>query len=1524
MLFKGLFAFTLIVIVTFTHAAGYVAEVEAPRFSYLSTSNGLAQNSVHALHVDDQGFLWLGTEEGLNRFDGHRTTLVQGQNGELLGNAIYAISQDSKQRLWLATALSGVLTLDLTSGKVQSQIDLPMMQDEEWMQYAVSFQHISERQLLIGFNEQVVLFDKQDGSYETVFSLDANDLKESHGVRYALQIDGITLVASTNGLYASSENNEDFVSLNYLPLAQQNANNQNAKYLFAQGAYVWLGTVEGLYRLSLANIKDVLEKPENKRLDAQIIDPNRNVWSIRAATKDMFYVGTDRGLFRAFTTTKQFDYILAPRKPYEDIPRKAIKSIALDQGQNLWLGTETNGALFWSPKSLAFTNVVNKDNTPLTKRINHNSIWSIHEDGDALWLGTSNGLTRYDMDTQLTQQYKKNDDEKANLLTTEISKILPADDAHLWLHSGDGIKLFNKTSGDYVDIPFADADSAALFAEYSWGLAKNDQQVFGLSDDGIIMLDTDTFQASLFEPESVGVNIALIQGIITYDEHSKLLILSASGRLYGFDPVQQSMTELHNVLDQKISVDVYPTAFLRDSRNRVWVGYGNLGLFALDGVSWQELNHYSTNSQLGTNMQFGLQEDRHGHIWYGSHKGLYQFNPDTLVSSRYSYQQGLASTEFNQGASARLSAGRFVFGAINGFTIFDPEQVSALMNTQMVSPSITAVAVGARDLGETLRTLNDRTIDLKHDDLGLSIYFSSLNFERMATELYQYRLTSEKGVSVYPVTLSNVAELSNLSGGQYVFELLNIATDSKEVAQTLYINVEYPPFLSPQAKVVYVLLAILLLGLYLLRRYQLQLIITRKSRELRIYNQRLTGALQATNSDIWEYDSLSNTITAARYKTILADCQSDQLNFNQHLAHIHPSDKLHYLEAWQEFVQAKGDKTLDLTYRIQGKNEEVHWFRDLGRLSRKAEQNKYRIIGTYTNVTESVANEQRLKLFGDAFEHTRDWVLIFDEKQQALAANNSFLRAFGLTSASKEIELDEVLQNQHEIKTRVIGRLASVKSDQRWKEEIDFYLQDRQVTALMDINCISDQHDPDVVDYYLVIMTDISEQKNAQKALERLASFDELTGLINRTLLLDRLNHSIANAKRHKTGLSVLFIDLDRFKPINDTFGHDVGDKVLVKIAERIQSSFREQDTVARLGGDEFVVVLEDISEPDIVLPMVTALLAQIEQPISVNHQPLSVSASIGVSTYPNNGDDAEQLLRNADIAMYYAKESGKNNCQFFTTDMNEVVEQEMLLANRVKGTVKNKQFRNFYQPIIDIKTNMIMGFEMLMRWPLGTEMVPPSTFIPIAEQLGLIVEVTMDAICQAIEDAAVWHRQGFDGYIAINLSAKHFNTRPQFEEILRLLAAKKLPTSCLRFEITEGLFINNNANTLDYMNEMRALGFKISLDDFGTGYSSLRYLKDFPIDVVKIDKSFVDDIGLDSATESIIRSTLTMAENLGMDTVAEGIETPEQVAFFVQTSCRYLQGYFFTKPLPAEDIKRIIMNDDFSVSVNLLDTSSS
>ena len=427
---------------------------------------------------------------------------------------------------------------------------------------------------------------------------------------------------------------------------------------------------------------------------------------------------------------------------------------------------------------------------------------------------------------------------------------------------------------------------------------------------------------------------------------------------------------------------------------------------------------------------------------------------------------------------------------------------------------------------------------------------------------------------------------------------------------------------------------------------------------------------------------------------------------------------------------------------------------------------------------------------------------------------------------------------------------------------------------------------------------------------QTLEIFSALAASSNRELFYDRLNTAIARAKRKKTEIAVLFIDIDHFKYINDTFGHDKGDLLLQKVAITLKRCLRENDTLARLGGDEFTIIIEDFNRHDDVDITANRILDAFKQPLSLNEQDLYISVSIGISFYPKDANSRSTLIKHADTAMYSAKNSGRKCLQYFQSTMENYSIKRVEIEKELRLALENKQFQLFYQPQFDIKSGRIVGAEALLRWWHPQKgLILPGEFIAIAEDTGLIIPLGEWVLQQAWSECQRWHAVGQHLRVGVNLSALQFNQVPVDLLLEEIIDHSSIDAAFLDLELTETLAMSQVNDTLESMETLKKLGIQLSIDDFGTGYSSLSYLKRFPIDRIKIDQGFVRDITSDSNDAAIVIAIIAMAHCMGLTVVAEGVETEEQLTFLTAHGCDEIQGYLIGKPVPSELFLELLKN---------------
>ena len=574
---------------------------------------------------------------------------------------------------------------------------------------------------------------------------------------------------------------------------------------------------------------------------------------------------------------------------------------------------------------------------------------------------------------------------------------------------------------------------------------------------------------------------------------------------------------------------------------------------------------------------------------------------------------------------------------------------------------------------------------------------------------------------------------------------------------------------------------------------------------------------------------------------------------------------------------------------------------------RDAAGNTTHYIAFKEDISERKRTEESMRLHAKVFETLDEGVLITDADEIILAVNPAFSRITGYMPEEALGKTPRLLSSGRQSRAFYQEMWRDLLESGSWEGELEDRRKNGEIYPVW-MNIVAVRDKDGAVTQYISVFRDITERKAAEARIRHQASFDALTGLPNRDLFLDRVDHALHTATREGTELALLFIDLDRFKEVNDTLGHLLGDELLKQVAERLLGCVRETDTVSRFGGDEFVIALEDVGGARNSAAVATKVLRAVEQPMVIGGSEVQVGASIGITHYPEDAGDAVTLLRNADMAMYRAKEAGRNTFQFYTREMNQQVQRRVTLAADLRRAIDQEALSLSYQPIVRIIDRRLIGFEALLRWEHPHEgFVSPEVFIPLAEETGLIGPIGEWVLATACRQAAAWRAQGRDWRVSVNLSTRQLSLGLSVERLQDIVADSGLETGGLTLEVTEGLMLDGSDETLAWLQGVRDLGIRLSIDDFGTGYSSLSYLKRYPMNTLKIDRSFVRDIATDPGDASLVQATLAMARSMDLEVVAEGVEDEGQLSFLEHNGCSFAQGWLFGRPMPADTIEAFL-----------------
>lgn len=561
------------------------------------------------------------------------------------------------------------------------------------------------------------------------------------------------------------------------------------------------------------------------------------------------------------------------------------------------------------------------------------------------------------------------------------------------------------------------------------------------------------------------------------------------------------------------------------------------------------------------------------------------------------------------------------------------------------------------------------------------------------------------------------------------------------------------------------------------------------------------------------------------------------------------------------------------------------------------------------DITERKKAEEELRLMAKIFEGSTDAIVITDTNSRIIDINEAFTKITGYNKTEISGKHPSILGSHKHSSDFYFDIRCQLLKTGAWCGEVWAKRKNDEIYPIwLSIYNVKDENNIDTT-HFVGIFSDITARKAAENQLRQLAHYDSLTGLANRSQFIEHLKWSIDIAKRDNKKTALMFLDLDRFKWINDTLGHLAGDKLLIEVANRLSESVREVDTVSRLAGDEFTIILSHLHDEQEAGIVAKKILNALEIPVFLEGREVFISSSIGITIYPTDAKSVNQLIKNADTAMYYAKERGRNNYQYFSHSMNQKVLDELEMETNLRQALKNQEFSLNYQPQFNLKTKEMIGLEVLLRWKhpiLG--FISPSVFIPHAEKNDLIIMIGDWVLNTACKRSMAWQKSGLKPVrISVNLSGVQLKQHDLIEKVSQVLINTKLAPEFLELELTEGVLMDNAEMTINTLGKLKKMGVRLSIDDFGTGYSSLSYLKRFPIDTLKIDQSFIKDITTDADDNAIASTIIAMAHNLRLKVIAEGVENQEQATMLETKGCDEVQGYFFSKPLTENNLCKLL-----------------
>ncbi|MBE0458718.1 EAL domain-containing protein [Pseudoalteromonas prydzensis] len=683
----------------------------------------------------------------------------------------------------------------------------------------------------------------------------------------------------------------------------------------------------------------------------------------------------------------------------------------------------------------------------------------------------------------------------------------------------------------------------------------------------------------------------------------------------------------------------------------------------------------------------------------------------------------------------------------------------------------------------------------------------------------------------------------------------------------------------------------------------------RSRQQLSISERRLKSTVEGSGDTLWDWNIKTGEVLRINDKYRMD--KNTIIDVPPNKALIHPNDIAHVeLLLKQHFAEQTA--FFEASYRIKDSFDRWHWVLDRGKIIEKdTNLNPLRMTGTVRDISQLKSTEARLNLFAKCVESLTDALAIYDKNFNLVDLNPSFLTQFG---GNRDNYLNKPFTLPGYEQSYIDDIKDTVRATEHWQQEVKLRNSERKLLPIeISIDEIKNEHNQ--ICNYVIVFSDLTERKKAESQLHNLSNRDRTTGLPNRNLFFTDLKKLAKKDNHH----ALLVFDLDNFKKINDSLGHQLGDSLLAKLAMRLNKLTREKDVFYRLGGDEFALVMSGTNDIHTITRMAKQFLAAIATPFKMAGHELVITSSVGIVLFPEDGNTPELLLKNADTAMYHAKKKG-NSYLFFNDTMNRQAVKRLQIENLMRFGLKEDHFEVYYQPKMNIRTGKFTGMEALVRFITPKKgIISPGVFIPIAEETGQIIEIGEVVLHKACRDVKAWLDEGlFNGRVAVNLSAKQFSLPDLTTRIDVILQNHALPSYFLELEITEGTVMDDPQDAIAIMRSLSARGIHLAMDDFGTGYSSLAYLKQFPLNTLKVDKAFIDDMHSERG-RNMVDSIVTIAHNLDLHVVAEGVEQADQIAILKELNCETMQGYYYSKPLSRAEFTEFLKKQQNQAALSLV-----
>ena len=1237
------FSLFFIVLPAFNSAAS----ISKASLHRLTLEDGLTQVHITRLAQDKQGYIWIGTYNGINIYDGYTISSLPGPDNDFTKFEVDELFVSNDGLIWMSLYGKGLYTFNPADKSYQ--LIIKHNTDDHSSNIWKIIEDTKRNKYWFVTNKNLQYYDAK--TQKNIHTVDFTPYLVEKQQLFNAHLYGDKLIVSAdNGLYSVDIKTKEITLLPKIPASifkqKPPSTIQFYDTAFSKDTF-YIGTNSGVFRFSALQLQNYLDKKQQTITYNVAID-DIDVWHFHL-TNEQLYVGTSQGLYRINSEQQKGQFFLKYSDHFNIVANDTVNYIISDHLGQLWLGSFTSGVYWLNPQTELITTY--HYNNQLSNSLSSDKINAVTSvDEETLWVATNNGINHIDLSKGSVQHYLTNNNLKTTNSTGIVSNIANDHLGRLWLKTTDGIVIFDTVTKKIIQPNFPEKTLSLFDIGKNWAaLTRIGQYIWMVYNRNIYKIHAGTGEyTEIKNIEVLSKNRYIWRVMKSFTQNPTDILISCSDSLWLYNDTSQKLKQIYVQKNIEKSSNTFLHSWLEDKNGLIWFSYPQVGLVALDKHTFQQkqlFNH--ENSELEPNA-YNILMDEKEYIWLASTNGLFRIKPKSKEIQRFSTLDGLVSNEFNTDAFYSLKNGLFVYGGVSGINIFDPLLLGNKRKDYFSKVNIVNINALSRPLNVPHIIPNHYQTNLSQDDFGIKIEFSDFSYGVSEKSLYKYELVGQ-GAAIE--THQNSVIFPYLDPGEYNFkvQVKSVVTGKYSQPTFLQLNVAYSTFKSPLAYSIYILIILTLFILWFRGRQLKQKELLEAHKQVVQREKRLELALSAGNSEVWDWLADNNCFIAKRY---LYDLQhkfdDDFIDFAQHCQLIHPTDQESYIAKWQKFIkEANPDIRFECTYRLKSANNQWLWYRDLGKIVAFDELGlPTKITGSYNNITNSRAIQERALCYGAAFEQTRDWVLIFDQTFEVARTNKSMADVFGWQNT--ELQLHEEINGlSHDQLEKYHQLFPFVEQLGYWSDE-EVILAPNGIEYNVITKITVSNNNVNDTKYFICVFTDITPQKKAEKELRVLANYDHLTGLPNRALLTDTVNNAIASSLCNKNKIALFFIDLDKFKHVNDSLGHDYGDLLLQQVSQRLNKIMRGDDTVARIGGDEFVILVEHFNVKNDLAIVAKKVIKSLTQTFELKKHSVNIGASIGIAIFPNDANNADDFFKYADQAMYYVKQSGRNNYQFF------------------------------------------------------------------------------------------------------------------------------------------------------------------------------------------------------------------------------------------------------------------------------------